>query len=154
MPKPKITKPTKQDLQITELTADLQRVQADFINYRQRTEADRTRLVQVGKEQAIIALLPVLDNIERAVAHEPKDIKNHQWVKGVTAIAKQLDGQFETIGLKKICDRGKPFDPNKHEAVLMEDGDGEQEVVAEVLQPGYQFGDTIIRPAMVKVIRK
>lgn len=154
MPKPKNIKPSQQDERLAELTADLQRVQADFINYRQRVEADRIRLVQAGKEQAIIALLPVLDNIERAVDHEPKDIKNHQWVKGVTAIAKQLDGQFETIGLKKICDIGEPFDPSRHEAVLMEDGDGELEVVAEVLQSGYQFGDTIIRPAMVKVTRK
>lgn len=144
-------KPDKRDEKVAELTADLQRIQADFINFRRRTEAERSALVQLGKEQAVIALLPVLDNIERAIAHEPADIKDHQWVKGVTAIANQLDGQFEAIGLKKIGETGEDFDPVKHEAVLLEDGEGDNEIVSEVIQNGYQFGDNIIRPAVVKV---
>jgi len=152
--KPKKSKdPAKQDAKTQELTADLQRLQAEFMNYKRRVEDERIKLIQTGKEQAVIALLPVIDNIERAVTHEPVDIKNHAWVQGVTALAKQLDGQLDAIGLKTICDIGEPFDPNRHEAVVMEDGDGDTEVIAEVIQTGYQFGDTIIRPAIVKVKR-
>lgn len=147
----KLRAQTKHDVKIQELIADLQRLQAEFTNYKRRVEDERVKLVQTGKEQAVIALLPVIDNIERAVAHEPDDIKNHAWVQGVTALAKQLDGQLEAIGLKAICDEGEQFDPNRHEAVVMEDGDGETEVVSEVIQTGYQFGDSIIRPAIVKV---
>lgn len=157
MTKEKPTRPktdAKQDTKVQELTADLQRLQAEFVNYKRRVEDERIKLIQTGKEQAVIALLPVIDNIERAIAHEPADIKNHVWVQGVTALAKQLDGQLEAIGLKQICDAGQPFDPNRHEAIVMQDGEGETEVVAEVIQAGYQFGDTIIRPAMVKVARR
>ena len=112
------------------------------------------RDVQTGKEQAVLALLPVLDNLERAIAHEPKDIKNHQWVKGVTQMVKQLEGQLESIGVTKIDKVGEEFSPYRHEAVVMEESDGDTEVIAEVLQSGYQFGDTVIRPAKVKVKRK
>ena len=153
MTKPKAPKQSKQDEKLVELTADLQRVQADFMNYRRRTEEEKVRIAQAGKEQAVIALLPVLDNIERAIAHEPADIKDHQWVKGVSAIASQLESQLETIGLRKIGVVGEVFDPNLHEAVSMGDGDGDTEVIAAVLQTGYQFDDTIIRPAMVQVKR-
>ncbi|MEI6237200.1 MAG: nucleotide exchange factor GrpE [Candidatus Saccharibacteria bacterium] len=150
-PKPKIR--AKHDVKIQELIADLQRLQAEFMNYKRRVEDERIKLVQTGKEQAVIALLPVIDNIERAVAHEPDDIKNHAWVQGVTALAKQLDGQLDAIGLKAINDIGESFNPIRHEAVVLEDGDGNTEVIAEVIQTGYQFGDTIIRPAIVKVKR-
>ena len=153
MTKPKTPKQVKEDEKLVELTADLQRVQADFINYRRRAEEDKVRASQAGKEQAVLALLPVLDNIERAIAHEPADIKEHQWVKGVAAIAAQLEGQLQTVGLKKIGVVGEVFDPSKHEAVSMGDGDGDTEVIAAVLQTGYQFDDTIIRPAMVQVER-
>jgi molecular chaperone GrpE len=151
MPTHRIPKIGKQDNKIAELTADLQRVQADFINFKHRAEQDKTRAVQTGKEQAIIALLPILDNIERAVAHEPADLKEHQWVKGVSAIAKQLEGQMEAIGLKKIGELGEPFDPFRHEAAVFEDGNGANEVIDGIIQNGYQFGDSIIRPALVKV---
>lgn len=148
----KAKKPTK-DEQLAELTADLQRLQAEFINFKRRSEEERTRAVSAGKEQAVIALLPVLDNIERAVAHEPEDIKDHAWVKGVSAVSKQLGSQLEAIGLVKVGVEGEPFDPEKHDAVAVDDGDGETEVVSAVLQTGYQFGDQIIRHAMVKVKR-
>lgn len=163
MTKAKSSKPTKQEELISkaeaeavvnELTADLQRIQADFINFRRRADEDRKRAVLAGKEQAVMALLPVLDNIERAIAHEPEDIKDHQWVKGVASIANQLESQLEAIGLKKIGVIGEPFDPNRHDAVSMDGAEGELEVVAAVLQPGYQFDETIIRPAMVQVTKQ
>jgi molecular chaperone GrpE len=153
-PANKIGKTAVADTKITELTADLQRLQAEFINYKRRAEAEKLSAIQTGKEQALIAILPVLDNIERAVAHEPADIKEHQWVKGVSAIAIQLEGQMEAIGLKKIGEVGEEFDPNKHEAVVLEDGEGDTEVVSGIIQTGYMFGEDVIRPAIVKVVRK
>ena len=154
MTKPKTSKHTKEDERLVELTADLQRVQADFINYRRRAEEDKVRATQNGKEQAVLALLPVLDNIERAIVHEPADIKDHQWVKGVASIAAQLESQLESIGLIKIGVIGEQFDPNRHEAVSMDDADGDTEVISAVLQTGYQFGDVVIRPAMVQVTKQ
>jgi len=148
-------KTSKNDERMLELTADLQRVHADFINFRRRSEEEKIRAIQAGKEQAVLTLLPVLDNIERAIAHEPADIKDHAWVKGVSSIALQLETQLAAIGLRKIGVEGEAFDPNRHEAVSMnEDATGEHEVVAAVLQPGYQLGEQIIRPAMVNVTKQ
>jgi len=155
MPKERINKPrpTKVDPKSLELLADLQRLQAEFINYKRRSEEDHLKAIQTGKEEAILALLPVLDNIERAIAHEPEDIKDHTWVQGVSSIASQLEHQMEAIGLRKIGEIGEVFNPAIHEAVVFEDGDGENEFIDAVIQNGYQFGNTIIRPAMVKVKR-
>jgi molecular chaperone GrpE len=147
----KIAKTAIASAKIAELTADLQRLQAEFINYKNRAELERMQAVQVGKEQAVIALLPIIDSIERAIEHEPKDIKAHNWVKGITVLAKQLDNQLEAIGLKKIGKIGEVFDPARHEAVVLDDGEGETEVISGVIQTGYQFGEDIIRPAIVKV---
>lgn len=138
---------------VGELTADLQRLQAEFINYKRRADEERQMAVTIGKQQAAISLLPVLDNIERAIAHEPEDIKDHQWVKGISSVASQLENQLQSIGLEKIGVVGEDFDPNLHEAVVMDESDGDIEVVAEVLQTGYKFSDTVIRPAMVKVTK-
>jgi molecular chaperone GrpE len=149
----KVPKISKDDELINALTADLQRIQADFINFKTRADVNRLRDINSGKEQAIEALLPVLDNLDRAISHEPADIKEHSWVKGITQMVKQLDNQLESIGVVKIDQVGEVFDPYKHEAITMEESDGDSEVIAEVLQTGYQFGDTIIRPAKVKVKR-
>lgn len=138
---------------VTELVADLQRIQADFVNYRRRSEEEKIQSINLGKEQALLSLIPVVDNIERAIAHEPPDIKDHAWVKGITAVAKQLEDQMQAAGLIKIGIVGEEFDPHKHDAVGVDDKDGDTEVIAEVLQPGYRFGETILRPAMVKITK-
>jgi molecular chaperone GrpE len=150
----KVKKTTKYEDAVNELTADLQRIQADFVNFKTRADANRVSDINTGKEIAIEALLPVLDNLDRAIAHEPADIKEHAWVKGITQMVKQLDNQLEAIGVVKIGKAGEVFDPFKHEALVMDDKDGKTEVIAEVLQTGYQFGDTVIRPAKVKVTRR
>jgi len=153
MPKKPIKTP-KDDELINTLTTDLQRIQADFINFKTRSDANRLRDINTGKEQAIKALLPVLDNLERAIAHEPQDIIDHAWVKGITQMVKQLDGQLESIGVTRIDQVGVEFNPYRHEAIAMDEKDGDTEVVAEILQTGYQFGDTVIRPAKVRVTRQ
>jgi molecular chaperone GrpE len=150
----KAKKTTNYEDAVNELTADLQRIQADFINFRSRAEANRANDINTGKEMAVESLLPVLDNLERAIIHEPKDIKDHAWVKGITQMVKQIDNQLQSIGVTKIDRVGVVFDPNFHEALVMDEKDGKTEVIAEILQTGYQFGDTVIRPAKVKVTRK
>ncbi len=139
---------------LSDITNDLQRVQAEIINYKRRSEEEKLRSLSYGKEQAATALLPVLDSIDRAILHEPADIKDHQWVKGINSLALQLEKELSQIGLSKIGSEGEEFDPNIHEAVSMDDSEGKTEVVAEVLQNGYQLGTTIIRPAMVRVTKK
>lgn len=139
---------------IGEQTADLQRLQAEFINFKRRAEEERANAVNIGKQQAATILLPVLDNIERAIAHEPADIKEHPWVKGISSVASQLEAQLEGMGIVKIGQQGDVFDPNMHEAIAIDETDGDIEVIAEVIQPGYQFNNTVIRPAMVKVTKK
>lgn len=136
---------------IDELTADLQRVQADFVNFRRRTEEEKASIMVIAKESVILQLLPVIDNIERALAHQPAELKNNEWAKGVAQIAKQTEATLKEMGVKKIATAGEQFDPELHEAVGYEDGDGENEIIVEELQPGYFMGDRVIRHAMVKV---
>ena len=147
----KSTKVTKSITKVQELTADLQRVQAEFINYKRRAELDKIRAMELGKEQTAKALLPILDSLERAIAHEPVEIKDHAWVQGIGSVAKQLDSQLASIGLKKVGVIGDVFDPNLHEAVSMVDGEGDTEVIIGVAQTGYMLGDVVIRHAMVQV---
>lgn len=136
---------------IGELTQALQRERADSENLRRRTEEERAGMADFYKAQILHALLPALDNLERALMHAPKDLKDHDYVKGVQAIAKQLDSALSQLGVERIKTLGEHFDPHLHEAVHLDDGDGEHEVITEELQPGYKIGDEIIRPAMVKV---
>ena len=139
--------------QVGELTADLQRIQADFVNYKRRAEEDQTRAVSIGREGAITALLPTIDNIERALTHAPEDLVEHDYIKALQSVAKQLEKDLSAMGVIKITTVGEEFNPETMEAVMMEDGDGEKEIVVEEMQGGYILGDSVIRHAMVKVAR-
>jgi molecular chaperone GrpE len=142
--------------QLGELTQDLQRTRADFENYRKRTESEKVSARESGRASAILKLLPVIDNIERAVMFIPDDIKENTWVQGVAGLAKNLDKSLEGLGLKRIDAKpGTIFNPELHDAVQFdEDATGEQEVISEELQPGYTLDDYPIRHAMVKVTRQ
>jgi molecular chaperone GrpE len=146
-------KPTIKELEqkIGELTEALQRERADAMNLRRRSEEERSKMAEFYKAMTIQELLPALDNLERAMKHTPKDIKDHDYVKGVKSVIKQFEQSFAQLGVKRIKTVGEVFDPRLHEAVHMEDGEGAVEVVCEELQPGYKIGDEIIRHAMVKV---
>lgn len=137
--------------QIEELTHDLQRLQAEFINYKRRSEEDKLKAVFLGKEHAFKSLLPVLDNLDRALGHQPEDIKEHAWVKGVESIMKQLESELKGIGLEKYGNVGDVFDPEIHDAVSMVDGEGDTEVIAGVAQTGYMLDGQVIRHAVVQV---
>lgn len=136
-----------------ELTADLQRVQADFINYRARMEEDKMRTITSAKAATIMKLLPVVDNIERAVGHMPAELEDNQWAKGVSALAKNLDKSLDELGVSRIQTIGQPFDPNLHEAISAE-GDGDHEIVSQELRVGYTLNGQVIRHSLVKVIRQ
>jgi molecular chaperone GrpE len=147
------TKSNKDQARVDELTADLQRVTADFVNYKRRAEEDKLRSTRFGRESAVMALLPVVDSFERSFSHIPKDQADSEWVIGVRAVARQLVDALKSLGIERIVAVGQPFDPNLHEAVHA-DGDGKKEVVTEELQAGYKMDGEVIRHAMVKVRRK
>lgn len=154
----KAKKPKKQielENQVGELTQDLQRTRADFENFRKRADTEKTVARTAGQAGAIIKLLPVIDNIERAILYTPEDIKDHDWVKGVGGLAKNLEKSLSDLGLKRIDAKpGTAFNPDIHEAVQFdEEAEGEHEVIAEELQAGYVLDGRPIRHAMVKVTR-
>jgi molecular chaperone GrpE len=142
--------------QIVELTGDLQRTRADFENYRKRSEGDKAATYQHGQSAAILKLLPVIDNIERAVTYTPEEIKDNQWVQGIAGLVKNLEKALDGLNLKRIdAVKGTEFNPDLHEAIQFdEDAEGESEVIAEELQAGYILNGQPIRHAMVKVTRQ
>jgi molecular chaperone GrpE len=154
----KAKKPKKQidlEVQIDELTQDLQRTRADFENFSKRVDTEKIAARISGQAGAILKLLPVIDNIERAILYTPEDIKDHDWVKGVGGLVKNLEKSLSDLGLKRIDAKpGTVFDPSVHEAVQFdEEVEGEHEVIAEELQAGYTLEGRPIRHAMVKVTR-
>ena len=132
----------------------LRRVQAEFENYRKRVIKEQTALVDRATEGLVEQLLPVLDSFELALknadAGGSEDTESVR--KGVELVYAELLGVLEKAGLSRIEAEGKPFDPNVHEAVMQEDGDGEP-VVTDVLRTGYTLKGRVLRPAMVKVTR-
>jgi molecular chaperone GrpE len=136
---------------IEELTGDLQRLQAEFLNYKRREDGAKAELLEMAKREVITLLLPTLDNIERALAHRPAELADNAWALGVEQVGKQTTTALAKLGIERIETVGQPFDHNLHEAIAYEDGEGDHEVVVEELQPGYRMGDRIIRHAMVKV---
>lgn len=140
---------------IGELTQDLQRVRADFENYRKRVEQERDMARTSGKVGAIMKLLPVIDNIERAISHVPDELNDNSWAQGVTKLVKNLEKSLTDMGASRIeASPGTAFNPDLHEAIQFdEEATGEHEVVAEELQAGYMLGETVMRPSMVKVTK-
>ncbi len=152
----KSKKQNEQEQRIGELTQDLQRIRADFENYRKRVDVEKEMAKANGKVQAISALLPVIDNIERAIAHKPKELDGNTWAEGVVSLVKNLEKSLSTLNLTRIeAVKDAPFDHELHEAIQFdEDAEGEHEVIAEQLQAGYKLGNDVLRPAMVKVTKK
>ena len=127
-----------------------QRVQADFENYRRRTKATRAEAYEDGAREFIKQLLPVVDNLERAIAQESQD---ESLLAGVKLVHKQLMEALEKRGVTVIDRPGEKFDPTLENAVLQGTADeGEPGTVCAVLQKGYKMGDQVIRHAMVKVV--
>ena len=134
-----------------EYLRDLQRIQADFINYKRRMEQEKAEQVKFANAMLILKLLPVLDDIERAVDTVQPELAGLNWVQGIALIERKFRSLLESEGLSPIPALGTPFDPNLHEAVVFEEGDEDEPVVVSVFQKGYKLGNRVIRPAMVKV---
>ncbi len=152
----KAKKHDEQEEQLAELTTDLQRTRADFENYRKRVEQEKTAARTAGQSAAILKLLPVIDNIERAIGHMPSELADDKWAQSVTGLVKHLEKSLEGLNLERIDAKpGTEFNPELHEAIQFdEDAEGEQEVIAEELQPGYLLNGQPIRHSMVKVTRQ
>jgi len=129
--------------------ANWQRAQADFINYKRRAEQERTETIEFANSALILSLLPVLDDLERALDNVSEKLAGLTWVDGIVLIYRKLKAILEGHGLTEIKALGEPFDPNLHEAVLY--GEGEDGKVIEELQKGYKLRDRVLRPALVKV---
>jgi molecular chaperone GrpE len=129
--------------------ANWQRIQADFINYKRRQEQEKEDLGKYAKAGLMLNLLPVLDDLERALESVPARSARLSWVDGIRLIERKFRASLEAQGLTAIEALDKPFDPNFHEAVRQDRGQ-EGIVVAEV-QRGYTLNDKVIRPAMVVV---
>jgi molecular chaperone GrpE len=141
---------------INDLTQDLQRTRADFENYRKRVDGEKQSARDAGQASAILKLLPVIDNIERAIAYTPEELKDNKWVQSVAGLTKNLEKSLESLNLKRIdAKEGTSFDPELHEAIQFdEDAEGEHEVIADEMQAGYTLNGQPIRHAMVKVTRQ
>ena len=138
-----------------ELLDTLRRVQADFENYRKRMLREQTALVERATERLVEDLLPVLDSFDGALGSlaAPDSPEAEKVRDGVIGIRTQLVSVLERAGLEPIDATGAAFDPNEHEAVLQDDGDGEPHV-GEVMRTGYRLKGRVLRPAMVRVTRE
>jgi len=137
-------KDVKKDEKMTELLNDLQRTRADFENYRKQIEMQKENERKNVKLATVMKFLPLIDDMDRAVAT----------YKELGPLEKSLEKSMKDLGLSKIpSEVGSEFNPDFHEAVTME-GDGEKQVIAEVLRPGYFYDEEVLRPAMVKVVGK
>ena len=126
------------------------RSQAEFQNYRKRIERDNEMMYSSMKGDIIRKVLPVLDDLERALQNRPSD--SGAWVSGIELIQKKLESILASEGVKKIEAQGAAFDPNFHEAISHEPADGfESGHVIAVVQNGYMLGERVIRPALVRV---
>ena len=145
-------KKDKKDLQIEELTDKYVRTMAEWENYRKRTEKEKSAMYEIGARDIIEKILPVVDNFERGLAAIPEEDKTTPVADGMDKIYKQLTKMLEDAGVKEIEAKGKEFDPNLHNAVMHVDDESLGEnVVAEVLQKGYTYRESVVRHSMVKV---
>lgn len=145
-------KKDKKDQQIEELTDKHQRLMAEFQNYRNRSEKEKSAMFEVGAKSIIEKLLPIVDNFERGIAALSEEEQKSPTGQGMNLIYKQLMTAFEEMGVTVIEAKGQQFDPELHNAVMHEDNDElEENVVVEEFQKGYKYRDSVIRHSMVKV---
>ncbi|WP_030392510.1 MULTISPECIES: nucleotide exchange factor GrpE [Kitasatospora] len=131
--------------QLAERTADLQRLQAEYQNYRKRVERDRLTVREIAVSNILESLIPVLDDIGRARDHG-------EVTGGFKSVAESLETVVAKLGLQQFGKEGEPFDPTMHEALMHSySSEVTEDTCVQILQPGYRIGERIIRPAMVAV---
>ena len=145
-------KKDKKDEQIAELTDKLKRQLAEFENFRNRTDKEKSQMYAVGAKDVIEKILPVIDNFERGLKSIPEYQKGGPVASGMEMIYKQLITVLTDLGVTPIEAVGQEFDPNLHNAVMHAEDEGLGEnIVAEEFQKGYKYKDTVLRHSMVKV---
>lgn len=129
----------------------LQRSQAEFANFRRRIDQERETQRLRATEGLVRKLLPVADDFDRALAAVPSEIEGNPWLEGIRLVERKLWRVLESEGISVMESLGQPFDPSRHEAVMVDDSDGVAATVVEEYQRGYHANDIVLRPAMVKV---
>ena len=148
---PMFMKPNKKD-QVADLTADLQRIQADFENYKKRVATERGELMDSAKRSVLMDLLPALDNFDRAATHLPDHLASDSWAQGMSYVGSQLKQILDEMGVRKFSpEQGSAFDYQRMDALEHIQSDHPAETVAEVLTPGYEIAGQVARPASVRV---
>jgi molecular chaperone GrpE len=132
-----------------EYLANWQRTQADFINYKRRTEQERQDFNSFANANLLCGILPVLDDLERALNAIPEEFSGHDWVEGVRLVERKFKTILEGQGVKPILTLGMAFDPNLHEALRQEKG--KEGMIISEIQKGYMLHDKLLRPARVVV---
>lgn len=146
-------KKDKRDEKIEELNDRLMRNLAEFENFRNRSEKEKSAMFEIGAKSVVEKILPVVDNLERGFDGLSDEEKETPFAKGIEAIYKQLLTALEEMGVTPIEAVGQEFDPNFHNAVMHEEDDSEEtNKVIEEFQKGYMYKDTVVRHSMVKVL--
>ena len=136
---------------IGELTESLQRLQAEFENYKKRQAEEQASTMVRAKEMVLTELLPALDNFDLATSHLPAELEGNSWAQGMQYVGQQLTQKLDELGVNKIMPAGEQFDHNFHEAIEHVQSDKPEGIITDVITPGYQIGDRVVRPARVKV---
>ena len=148
----KKNKKDKKDEKIEELTDRLTRQMAEFDNFRKRTDKEKKQMYEIGAQDIIDKILPVVDNFERGLAAVPEEEKSHPFMEGIDKIYKQLMTTLGEAGVKPIEAVGQEFNPDFHNAVMhVEDEEVGENIVVEEFQKGYTYRDSVVRHSMVKV---
>lgn len=146
-------KKDKKDEQIEDLNDRLRRQMAEFDNFRKRSEKEKSQMFDMGARSIIEKVLPVVDNFERGLAAVPEEQKDDAFVTGMDKVYKQMMTEFDSIGVKPIEAVGQEFNPDLHNAVMqVESEEYEPGIVAQELQKGYTYKDTVVRHSMVAVV--
>jgi len=153
---PQVQQPVGPELQAVRDEAEAtfaryQRLAADFENYKRRTRQDLTDRTQFANEELLRKLLPLRDNLQRALEHAPEGI-DRNWFEGMKLVVRQFDDVLHAQGLSTIPAVGEKFDPAQHEAIASEETDEHEEgTIVEEMQPGYRLHNRVLRPTLVKV---
>lgn len=146
-------KKDKRDQKIEELNDRLLRNMAEFENFRNRSEKEKSAMFEIGAKSVVEKILPVVDNFERGLDAVSDEDRENAFVKGMEAVYKQFSTVLEEIGVVPIEAVGKEFDPNLHNAVMHDEDDSmEANVISEEFQKGYMYKDSVVRHSMVKVV--
>lgn len=149
----KKAKKDKRDEKIEELNDRLMRNLAEFENFRNRSEKEKSAMFEIGAKSVIEKILPVIDNLERGFDGLSEEEKETPFAKGIEAVYKQLMTAFDEMGVKPIEAVGQEFDPDFHNAVMHDEDDSDEtNKIVEEFQKGYMYKETVVRHSMVKVL--